>query len=807
VQVGFGISQKTLERLEWPEILAHLAEFVRTPQARARLLDAPADGPPGASLFEASAAGVRERLAETAEANAILAEGDAPPIGGAAQLGAALARARKGGALDAEQLLEVGSTLRALHETARFLERRAEAAPRLAALAETIADQPVLRADIEGSLDASGEVCDEASAALADARHEARRLASEIQDRLAHALRDPNIQACLSDGYYTVRNDRYVLPVRTDSRGGVSGIVHDASRSGTTLFIEPAALVDLNNRHKRAELAIEQETRRVLRELTQGVADAADEIEAGLTALEIIDLAFARARFGQAHDAVKPEVGDEGVIRLPQLRHPLIPRDEAVPNDLRLGEGFRVLVLSGPNAGGKTVTMKTVALAVLLMRAGLFVPAATGARVDLFDTVLADIGDDQDIREHLSSFSAHMANLARIVREADGRSLVVLDEIGVGTDPGEGAAIAQAVLEALADAGARVVATTHYNLLKEMAEVDERLANASVEFDPETLAPTYRLRMGLPGTSSASAVAARMGLGREILERADGLLSREDRRLDRMLKELSASRAALEHEQREARRLRAETEAVRGEYRTKLEKLQARRDKLYRSMREELDHAFRDAHRQIARVVRDLQRGGTAQRAAKARASLIDLEARTAAAEAKAGVASEPAVRLEPVEWNRIRPGDPVVVQDAGTATLVALPDRRGRVAVRLGSARVVVPMERVGAAPARKTEPNEPEQLHVQRPLPPVGEEPSAAPSRCDLRGLRVDEALDRLVEALDRAASAGLDHFAVVHGIGTGALRRAVREHLAESPYVRRFLPGTPEEGGEGVTMVDLE
>ena len=806
MQVGFGISQKTLERLEWPEILARLAELVQTPQTRARLLAAAADDPPGTSLFEASAAGVRERLAETAEANAILAQGDAPPIGGAAQLATSLARARKGGALDAAQLLEVASTLTALHETARFLERRAEAAPRLAALAETIADQPVLRADIEGSLAPSGEVRDEASAALADARHEAHRLAGEIQGRLAHALRDPNIQSCLSDSYYTVRNDRYVLPVRADSRGGVRGIVHDASRSGTTLFVEPEALVELNNRHKQAELAIEQETRRVLRELTEGVADAAAEIEAGLTALEIVDLAFARARFGQAYDAVEPEVGDEGVIRLPQLRHPLIPKDEAVANDVRLGEGFTVLVLSGPNAGGKTVTMKTVALAVLFVRAGLFVPAAGKARVDLFDTVLADIGDEQDIREHLSTFSAHMANLARVVRDANARSLVVLDEIGVGTDPGEGAAIAQAVLEALADAGARVVTTTHYNLLKEMAEVDERLANASVEFDPETLAPTYRLRMGLPGTSSASAVAARMGLRRDVLERADELLSREDRRLDRMLPELSASRAALEHEQREARRLRAETETVRGEYRTKLEKLQARRDKLYRSMRDDLDRAFRDAHGQIAQVVRDLQRGGSAQRAAKARESLLDLEARAAEAEAKAGVAKQEASDLEPVDWNRIRPGDPIVVQDAGTAILVALPDRRGRVAVRLGSARVVLPMERVGAAPAQETKPAEPEQAHVRMPAPPAGEEPGAGPSRCDLRGLRVDEALDRLVEALDRAASAGLDHFLVVHGIGTGALRRAVREHLAESPYVKRFLPGAPEEGGEGVTIVDL-
>ncbi len=806
MQVSFRISQKTLERLEWEAILVRLAERARTPLGRRRILGDGSGATAGLPLFEPDATGVRARLTETREARALLDAGHAPPLGGVAGLDASLARARKGGALGPVELLEVASTLAALHESARFLGQHTEEAPGLAALAETVAPQAVLRAELEGCLDPAGEVRDEASAQLADARREVRRLSSEIQSRLSRTLQDPSVQGALSDSYFTVRNDRYVLPVRADSRGSVRGIVHDASRSGTTLFVEPEALVELNNRHKQAELTVEQETRRVLRELSGAVAEVADEIEGDLDTLAGIDLAFARAELAGRLEGVEPEVGDEGVICLPLLRHPLIDPAESVPNDVRLGESFTCLVLSGPNAGGKTVTMKSVALAVLFVRAGLFVPAQTPARVDLFDTVLADIGDEQDIREHLSTFSAHMANLARIVDAADERSLVVLDEIGVGTDPGEGASIAQAALESLASAGARILTTTHYSLLKEMAEVDDRFANASVGFDAETLAPTFRLEMGLPGASSATAVAARMGLRSDVLERAEALLAREDRHLDRMLSELGASRAALEREQREARRLHAESEDVRHRYQKKLERLGERRDELYRSMRAGLDEAFRDAHEQVAQVVRDVQRGGTAQEAARARESLLAIEEKARQEEEESGLAPEAPAPPRPVDWNRARPGDPLVVVGAGPAVLVALPDRRGRVAVRLGSARVLIPRERVGS-PAPGSEPPPQPRGGVRLPSASAQVLGDAGAGRCDLRGLRVDEALDRLVESLDRAASDGRDELVVVHGIGTGALRRAVREHLARSPYVARFLPGAPEEGGEGVTTAHLE
>ena len=803
MQVSFIISQKTLERLEWPRILDRLAEFARTPQALARIHGEGSDGQPGTALFEPNAAGVRERLAETAEAHAILSEGDTPPIGGMAPLAPVLTRARKGGALTAAELLDVGTTLAMLHETVRFVEARREAAPRLAEWAATIDDHPRLRRTIDSSLDSAGEVRDEASSVLADARRDVHRFASEIQQRISLTLRDPSVRGHLSDSYYTVRNDRYVLPVRADARGSVRGIVHDASRSGNTLFIEPEALVDLNNRHKQAELAVEQETRRVLRILSEEVADAADALEVGLTALAEIDLAFARARLALALDAVEPRVENEGVIHLPLLRHPLIPVDEAVPNDLHLGDDFLALILSGPNAGGKTVTLKALALAVLFVRAGLFVAAAAPARVDLFERVLADIGDEQDIREHLSTFSAHMANLAHIVETADEKSLVVLDEVGVGTDPGEGAAIGQAVLEELVEAGARTVVTTHYGLLKEMAEVDDRFANASVEFDPETLAPTYRLKMGLPGSSSASSVAARMGLRRSVLERAEKLMSRDDRRLDRMLSELSTSRAQLEREQREAKRLRVETEATRNEYQKKLERLQKRRDELFRSLRDDLDAAFREAHEEVARVVRELQSGETphSRDAERARQKLLQLEEKARRTEEEAGVHDRTGPSLRPLDWNRARPGDEVELEGGRRARLVALPDRRGRVAVGMGSARLILPMEQVGATRASASPKAAKPKIRVPANLTTGGTD------RCDLRGQRVDEALERLEKALDAATREGRAALTIIHGIGTGALRRAIRESLARSPYVGRFMPGSADEGGEGVTVAQLD
>ncbi len=803
--MSFFVSQKTLERLEWPQVLELLQKHARTPGGREKFawVSAP-------ELFESTRFGVEERLAETTEARSIIATGAMPPLIDVPAPILALGRARKGAVLSARELMDLAATCASARVTRSFLESRLDSAPRLADLATLLVEHRDLETDIDASVERSGEVKDGASPALASARAQSRSLAAEIQTKINRFLSDSNVAPHLSDSYYTIRNDRFVLPVRTDARGSIRGIVHDASNTGQTLFVEPEALVELNNRHKRAEIEIEQETLQVLRRLSRRAAAAADEVEANVATLEVIDAAFARAGFAEEIDAVCPTVGAAGVIDTPQLAHPLLAPD-GVASDIRLGDDFQVLVVSGPNAGGKTIALKAVAIAVLFVRAGLHIAAKGMARVDLFDAVFSDIGDEQDIRDSLSTFSAHMANLAEISDRASPRSLVVVDEIGVGTDPGEGAALAQAILENLADAGARVVATTHYNLLKELAEVDSRFANASVEFDSETLEPTYVLRMGLPGMSSATAVAARMGIPSSVIDRTNELMDREDRQLDRVLSELAASRAALDVEQREIAQIRLETEAVRAEHQAKLQRLQDRRDKLFQTMREDLEQSFRNAHEQVADVIRELQRKGTAQGAARSREQLQAIEQQSHETRREAGLEEPGPQTTRPMHWATASAGDPVEIEGGGRGTLVSLPDRRGRVEVRLGSARVSVPMRRVGI-PAGDA--------FVAGARPPRGKvavtrartRGDSLPAteidtgHCDLHGLRVDEAIDRLIEALDLALSSDRISLTINHGVGSGALRRAVRDHLRQSPYIARYTAAEPNQGGEGVTIAEF-
>jgi DNA mismatch repair protein MutS2 len=797
----FDVADSTLESLEWARLIDELRTCCRTPQGRARLSESS-----GESVFAADERDVRARLRETTEARDLLDRAAIAPLGGCADLAASLSHAEKGGVLEPAQLIDVRTTLEAIHATLRFFRHHHEQTPALSELSRRIEEQSDLEAAISRSLDTNGEVRDAASTTLAKARREAHSLSSDLQNRIQRALQNADIQPHLSDHFYTVRNGRFVLPVRADAKGRVRGIVHDASRSGTTLFIEPGEMVELNNRHRQAELTVEREILRVLRELSAAVARNAIALRTNLEWIAYLDLAIARGQFSRITEGVEPEVGRQGIFELDGIRHPLIPAEQCVSNDLRLGKDFTILILSGPNAGGKTVALKSVALAALMVRAGLHVPANPGARVDLVDRVLADIGDHQDIQESLSTFSAAMANLAEILRGAGPNTLVCLDEIGVGTDPSEGAAIAQATLESLADSGARVVTTTHYNLLKEMAEIEERFENASVEFDPKTLAPTYRVRIGSPGASSATTVAARMGMPQRVLDRAAGLLNREDRRLDQMLAELGASRALLESEQLAAEALRAESEQTREEYRTKLARLQERRDKLFGDMRRELDDSFRDAHSEVARIIAELQRQPSSRRAATARSRLEELRDHTAQTQTDRGITPDPSpaeATTRPIDWPRARVGDSVRAPGGGAGTLLSLPDRKGRVMVQIAGAKLTIGRDQLGSAdpktqkanaPGRST-PSEP----TQQPTPPsrIGGIVEA-----DLRGLRVDEALDRLDLALDLAAAEGRDEIRVIHGIGTGALRSAVREHLPHSHYVVECVEATREEGGAGAT-----
>lgn len=795
----FDVADSTLESLEWARLIDDLRTCCRTPQGRLLLSEANRK-----NIFEADEGGVRARLGETTEARLLLDRGALAPLGGCVDLVAGLRDAEKGGVLEPVQLIDVRTTLEAIHSTIDFFAHHRDQTPRLFELANQIKEQRNLEAAIGRCLDTNGEVRDAASTSLAKARREANRLSGDLKSRIERALQQTDIKPHLSDNFYTVRGGRFVLPVRADAKGHVRGIVHDASRSGTTLFVEPEGMVELNNRHRQAELTVEREILRVLRELSAAVARESVPLQTNLDWIASIDLAIARSQLSHKMGGVEPEVGRQDIFELAGIRHPLIPVDQCIANDLRLGGDFSVLILSGPNAGGKTVALKSVALAALMVRAGMHVPANPGARVDLVDHVLADIGDHQDIQESLSTFSAAMANLADILRRAGPHTLVCLDEVGVGTDPSEGAAIAQATLEALADSGARAVTTTHYNLLKEMAELDDRFANASVEFDPRTLAPTYRVRIGSPGASSATTVAARMGMPQRVLDRAAGLLDREDRRLDRMLAELGASRALLESEQIAAEALRAESEEARAEYRTKLARLQERRDKLFGDMRRELDDSFRSAHSEVARIIAELQRQPSSQHAAKARDRLETLHEHTSKTQADRGISPDSRtteMTTQPVDWPRARVGDPVRALGGGAGTLLSLPDRRGRVTVQVATAKLTISRDQLYAASGkienRSFSTQTAANVNAPNPSPRIG-----GIVETDLRGLRVDEALDRLDVALDLAAAEGRDEIRIIHGIGTGALRSAVRVHLPRSYHVVECVEATRDEGGGGAT-----
>lgn len=797
----FRASAETLARLEWPRLLELLAAQAATERGAEGLR---------ALAFPATHAGVREQLALTTEARRLADTGSEPPFGGVADLRAPLVELARGRTLQARELGLLLTTLDAARRIRVSLAARAELAPCLAALAETLPELRAFERALAAVVTPAGEIRDDASPELRQKRRRVRELEAEIERQMARHLRDPDVQAHLQDSYATFRENRPVLPIRAEAQKRVRGIVHDVSSSGTTVFIEPDDVVEAGNRLRIAQTEVTREIERLLAELCNQAREVAPELEAQGATLEALDAAFARGRLSRRAGGREPGISSDGALDLRGLRHPLLlleaglAPEDVVPNDLALVDGARCLVISGPNAGGKTVAAKAVGLAALSVRAGLHVACDEGSALPLVDAVFAEIGDEQDLRAGLSTFSARMANLAAIVAQADAQSLVIADEIGDGTEPGEGAALAQAILEALVQRGALVLATTHFNRLKEIAGSDPRFANASAEFDPDTLLPTFRIHLGQPGSSGAMWAAQRMGLDEAVVERARELMDREDSRLEALTRGLSELRQELEAERRQALRMREESETARAAYETRLAALHGAREQALAAMKADLESAFTRARAEIAHVVRGLQRGDVSPGPAanRAQAELSRIRERTESVELahaepeasapRAAVSDAALVAGARVELAGVRP----------IAIVLEPPDKRGRLAVRIGAARTVVARERV----LRVLEPEAPK----ARPAAHVSlqREVEEAPSRvdCDLRGLRVDEALERADAALQRLLGRGGGRVTFIHGHGTGALRDAIRAWLRAIPGVEKFEPGGPHEGGNGVTVATL-
>jgi DNA mismatch repair protein MutS2 len=691
-----------------------------------------------------------------------------------------------------------------------MLNRLDHQLPHLAQVAAHIRPCQALIEEINRCIDDQGDVRDEASPALARIRREVDIAHGRIQAKLENIIQSSKNASYLQEAIITRREGRYVIPIKTQFKDKIPGVVHDRSASGVTLFIEPLSAVDLNNAWRELQLEEEEEVRRILAALSRMVGENAEDIEKTVEALAELDVAFAKARYAEAIDASKPELvafadhSDEhpgSTVHLLGARHPLLDPEEVVAIDVDLDEQTHVLVITGPNTGGKTVSLKTVGLLTLMGQTGLHIPAESGSRLSPFEGVYADIGDEQSIEQNLSTFSSHMTNIISFLDEADSRSLVLLDELGAGTDPAEGSALARALLEHFRRRKSTTFVATHYPELKTYAQLTPGVRNASVEFDPETLSPTYRLTIGLPGRSNALTIARRLDMPEAIIEEAREMVSPEDLRTQDMLDDIHQLRMKMAEERAEAHGARTEAKKMTRELRDRLATIEEEREQILREARSEAEEAMETLQTEIRRLRSRLRAAGASVEAVGAvEEELKSLESEMPPVEPREPPAP-PQVSESLEEEGTARPirtGDTVWVRPLNTKGEV-LNVQDGDAEVQVGRARTHVSLSALELREAEKPEPV-PEGVQVTT-------EPPASPGRSiDLRGATVNESLDRLDRYLDQAMRAGLPEARIIHGKGTGTLRRAVRDFLADHPLVQDYEGGDYREGGEGVTVAKI-
>jgi len=802
------IAQKTLEDLGWPTLVDHWAKRCATKRGEAAVR---------ARVLLSTIEDARVRAAEITEARGLAARDAALPLGGISEIADAIARVRKAAALEAAELVAVATTGRALARLRQHLRTHADIAPRLAARGTALADLGHVFHPILDAFDADGKLVDHASDALGPLRRALATIKNTLEKRMETLLGDERFAPYLQDQYYTQREDRYVLPVRTDGKGFVRGIVHGTSQSAATLFIEPEEIVDLNNRMKLAEAEVADEERRILTQFSGWVAEEADAFTQSTAIAEVLDLVAAAAIMAEDTVAAEPILDDTPRIALLHARHPLMLLAErrCVANDVTVAAGATLLV-SGPNAGGKTVALKTVGLAALMARAGLHLTAESGSALGWFHDIVTDIGDAQSLENDLSTFSGHIVNLRELLARAAPGMLVLIDEIAVGTDPEQGAALAQAVLEALAEKGVTCLVTTHYERLKTLGATDPRFANASVGFDMDRLEPTFRLHLGEPGSSGALAVAKRMGIDNTIVVRARELLGAAGARAEELLANVADQRRRIEQERAALLSELEAIEADRASMRLTREKTEARYEKQTRAAHNDALSALRAARREIEELRKELR--------AKAKEATVD-DVRSAnrklVAPGAAVAQHEPKRKLppgSPATAEQLVPGAPVIVPKLGRCEVVS-PPVDGKVEVRLGLMRAHVPIGEVlldsHRAARRAERERPPEDEKPQGPSVvlvngvPAGGRATARTidSTIDVRGQRADEAVAAVDRFLDESLLAGRDIAFIVHGHGTGALRQAVRTHLTNHAAIETFRGGEQNEGGDGVTVAFLK
>jgi DNA mismatch repair protein MutS2 len=741
-------------------------------------------------------------LQETDEAvRAVSIKGSAP-FGGISDVRPSLTRAKLGGMLQPSELMDIAQLIAGIRKLKRFIQSAAEEAnlPLLTDLTEPLTDFKPLEQEIRRCIDEQGDVLDSASTELASVRRDIRIGEGRAREKLESLIRSTSVQKMLQESLITIRGDRYVIPVKQEYRSHFGGIVHDQSGSGATLFIEPEAVVQLNNKLREYKLREQKEIERILRRLSEQTGERADLLSGDAEIVGLLDFIFGKAGLSQTYFGTLPKMNDEGRADLRRARHPLIDPKQVVPIDIELGREYSAVIVTGPNTGGKTVSLKTIGLLSLMAASGLFVPADDGSELCVFDGIYADIGDEQSIEQNLSTFSSHMTNLISMLSQVTSQSLVLLDELGAGTDPAEGSALAIAILEHLHRIGCRVVATTHYSELKAYAYNREGLINASMEFDVATLRPTYRLLIGVPGRSNAFAIAERLGLPRGIIEHARGEVSEDELKVDTMIASLEQDRRRAESERVSAERLRAEVEKLRLQIEDERHRFQEQKVKLMEEAREEARRSIAKARREAEEIISDLRKIALEEGASIKEHKLI--EARRRLEDAVPAPAQRSARAADGGKTAKIEPGDEVRVLSLGA--------QKGHVVELSGNSEAVVQLGimkmKVALADLEPVRKSAASKAPVQAATSVKRTRDENLRTELDLRGATLDEAILEVDRFLDEAFMANLGQVYVIHGKGTGALRTGVQDFLRRHKHVKSYRLGNYGEGGAGVTVAEL-
>lgn len=787
--------------LELDKILEKLSKFVASEDGKAEIaLLSP----------ESDLNTVQALLNQTTDAHMLMARFGAPSFGGLKNINNALARANAGSVLSMRELLDVAEVLRSIRGIVQWRSKNEGVRCSVDVYFDALTPNKYLEDKITSAIVSEDEMSDNASPALYDIRRKIRAASSKIRDRLDKMIRSSQYQKALREAIVTMRNGRYVVPVKIEHRSEISGLVHDTSSSGATVFIEPAGVVEANNEIKVLQGKEQEEIDRILYELSAEAGSFYEGIKASYECAVELDVIFAKAKLAYDMKAMTPVLNDSGKIILNKARHPLIDPKKVVPTDIRLGTDFDTLIITGPNTGGKTVSIKTLGLFSLMAMCGLMIPAGDRSEISVFDNVFADIGDEQSIEQSLSTFSSHMTNIVRIIGEADEHSLVLIDELGAGTDPVEGAALATAILERIHEKGAKIAATTHYAELKVYALETPGVENGCCEFDVSSLKPTYRLLIGVPGRSNAFAISSRLGIENSVIERAKQLVSSENASFEDVIETLEKSRQDFETKRDEAEKIRLEATKAKAEAQKYKDSIEDLRKKELEKAQEQATRIVEQAKRSAYSLVNELEELKKESAKAKDKAEA----ARRARQLMKKSMGefddiTNPVTAALSDDENYVVPtslkvGDEVILADIGkTATVTALENKKGEVEVLAGIIKMRTPKENLRLSKNKQREKKKQMPKKAQHEFKVAG----ADKTECDLRGMNVEEGIMELERHLDRCMRLGLTEISVIHGKGTGVLRKGIQDYLRKCKFVKSFRLGTFGEGESGVTIVTLK